>query len=155
MGRSEELASKFEQTNQQFIKAVEGCSDERWRSAASNEDQRSVGTVAHHVATSHMQIVGIAQAVGAGGQAPPLSMEMIDQGNAQHASQNPNPARDEVLTLLKEDGHKAAGIIRSMSDDQLSKTLNMPVSDDPITTAQMIEMIGIGHPAGHMESISS
>ncbi|HET9199667.1 MAG TPA: hypothetical protein VFO84_01650, partial [Dehalococcoidia bacterium] len=99
--------------------------------------------------------VGIAQAVGAGGQAPPLSMEMIDQGNAQHASQNPNPSRDEVLTLLKEDGHKAAGIIRSMSDDQLSKTLKMPVSDDPITTAQMIEMIGIGHPAGHMESISS
>jgi hypothetical protein len=101
-----------------------------------------------------MPIVSMAQAVGAGGQLPPITMEMIDQGNAQHAAQNPNPSKDEVLALLRSDGEKAAGIIRSMSDEQLSKTLKLPLSDDPVTTAQAIEMIAIGHPAMHMQSVS-
>jgi uncharacterized damage-inducible protein DinB len=154
MGKADELARKFEESNQQFINAVEGCSDEKWRSEASGEDKRSVGTVAHHVATSHMQVVGLAQAVGSGVQVPPLTMDMIEQGNAQHARQNPSPAKDEVLSMLRADGEKAAGIIRSMTDDQLSKTAKLPLSEDPVTTAQIIEMIAIGHPAMHMQSIT-
>lgn len=154
MGQSEELARKFEETNRQFIQAVERCSEDKWRSTPPGE-QRSVGTIAHHVASSHMAIAGIAQSVGAGAPAPPITMEMIDQGNAQHASQNPNPSREETIGLLQRDGGKAAGVIRSMTDDQLAKTLTMPAADSPITTAQFIEMVGIGHPAGHMQSLTT
>jgi hypothetical protein len=154
MGQSEELARQFEETNRRFVEAVQNCSDEKWRSTPSGE-QRSVGTIAHHVATSHMQVVGIAQSVGSGAPAPAITMEMIDQGNAQHASQNPNPSREETLGLLQQDGEKAAGIIRSMTDEQLAKTLTMPAADSPITTAQFIEMVGIGHPAGHMQSLTT
>jgi hypothetical protein len=153
MGKSEELANRFEQANREFIKAVEGCDDEAWMRVPEGE-QRSVGTIAHHVAVSHMQVVGLAQAVGSGAQIPPITMEMIDQGNAQHASQNPSPSREEVLSLLRQDGEKAAGVIRSMTDDQLSKTAKLPMSDDPVTAAQMIEMIAIGHPAGHQQSFN-
>jgi uncharacterized damage-inducible protein DinB len=148
--RGRSLAQGFDQANSALIATVEGLSDAEWR-AATVGDGRSVGVVAHHVAESHRQIAGLAQAIAAGREVPPITMDMIHQGNAAHAARHANCTKAETLALLRQNGAAAAAIVRGLGDPELDRSAALAMGT--MSAAQVIERILIGHVQDHHGTI--
>jgi hypothetical protein len=154
-GRIEELAKRFEQTNEQVIAAVQSCSDEQWRNTCSGE-QWSVGVTAHHIGTAYGPIAGLVRALATGQPVPPLTAEMLDAGNAEHARQFASCTKEETVELLRRGGQEAADILRGLSDEQLDNGAELPLLGGRWMSAAEIAELGlIGHPRGHLESIQA
>jgi Mycothiol maleylpyruvate isomerase N-terminal domain len=107
--RARNLAQQLEQANQSLIATVEGLSDTQWR-AKTPGDGRSVGVVAHHVATSHKSVAGLVGAIAHGHAVPTITMEMVHEGNAAHATQHANCTKAETLALLRQNGATPSSI---------------------------------------------
>lgn len=105
--RAASLAAAFEQANNDLIAAVERCTPDQWGRTCQDEGW-SVGVAAHHVAANHPMILGLVQTVANGQDLPPITMEMIDAGNAQHAQEYANVTREEALAVLRREGKAAA-----------------------------------------------
>ena len=148
--RAKTLTERFEQGNQELVQTVERCSDAQWQATTSAEGW-SAGVVAHHVAEGHKAIAGLIQLAATGQPLPPLSMEALDQRNAEHARQHTNCTRAETLELLRQNGALAAGTVRGLSDDQLDRIAQARIG--PMKVQEMIERILIGHVENHLGSI--
>src|ERR1700730_13948323 len=98
---AETLAAQFEAATNDAIQEVRNCSDAKWRLAMPN-DGRTVGVVAHHMATGDLPILGLVQAIASGQPMPPITPEIINQGNAQHAQQFANVTKAETIQLLQQ-----------------------------------------------------
>ena len=146
----ESLATQLESANNALIAAVEAMPDSQWQ-AACPDDGRSAGVVAHHVASSHQSIAGMVQAIASGQQLPPITMDMIHEGNAQHAKQFAHPDKAETVELLRSGGAAAAAMLRGLSDEQLARTGN--VIGNPMSAQQVAEGILIGHPKMHLATV--
>ncbi|MEX0785202.1 MAG: DinB family protein [Dehalococcoidia bacterium] len=150
--RAEALAAKFEQANNDVIAAVEGCSDGQW-SATCEAEAWPVSVTAHHIAGGYPLIAGLAQAMAGGAQFPPLTLDVIDKGNADHARQFASVSKQDTLAMLKDSGRAAAGVVRGLSDEQLDKTAVVLAGAPEMNTEQMIEAVLIGSAVGHLASI--
>lgn len=149
-GRSEQLATKFEQANNQMISAVDKLSDDEWRSQCQAE-QWPVGVTAHHVAMSSGAIAGLVQAVAGGRQLPSITPEIIDQGNAQHAKEYANCTKQETIQLLRQNGESAAKTVRGLGDEQLENSAEF--LGNKMDAQAIIENVLIGHVNGHLASM--
>jgi uncharacterized damage-inducible protein DinB len=150
--QAQQLAAQLQQVTDEVIKTVEGLSDAQWK-ATSKTEGWPVGVVAHHIATSYQGISGMVQAMAAGQPLPPLTPEMIDQGNAQHAKEHANCTREETLALLRQSGPAAQQALGSLTDEQLARTA--PVFGQQMSARQAVEFILIGHPRQHLQSITA
>ena len=151
--RAEALARRFEQTNEELIATVQSCSDEQWRKTCPGE-QWSVGVTAHHVGTSYGPIAGFVQALATGQPVPPLTSEMLDASNAEHARQFAGCTKEETVELLRSGGRAAASIVRGLSDEQLDNGAELALmGGQRVSAGQFAEMVLIGHPTSHLESI--
>jgi len=152
--RVEDIATRFEQANNELIATVEGCSDEQW-SAQCGSDERSVGVVADHVANSHVLVAKWIQSIAAG-QPMAVSMDMIHEGNAQHAASRAGVTRSEVADLLRSNAQEAGEIIRGLNEDEIDRPIPIAVmGGEEKTAAEMAEMLMVGHVTGHMNDIRS
>lgn len=152
--RAEELARQFEQANGEVINTIEQLSDVQWQ-APGEDEGRTVGITAHHIAVSHSTVGGIVQALAAG-QAPPVTLEAIHAANADHMKQHADCDKEETLAILRRDGEQAANMVRNLSDDELNQAGMVPfLGDNPISTAQFIEAILIGHIHAHLPGIQA
>jgi uncharacterized damage-inducible protein DinB len=153
--RAQALADRFEQENGRLIAAIERFSDEQWRAQCSSEGW-SVGVTAHHLAGSYEPIAGVIQLAANDQPLPHLTMEMLDQRNAQHAQEYAGCTREETLDLLRRGGETAARTIRELSDEQLDRTTTFPLMGDaPVSTQQMFEGALFDHFQEHSNSIWS
>ena len=92
--RAQKLAAAFERANDAVIAAVERCSDEQLRAVCDGEGWPVVVT-AHHLALSYQTIAGMAVQVATGQPLPPMTMEDLNNFNAQHAEECANVSREE------------------------------------------------------------
>ena len=150
--RAEALATRFEQANQSVIDMVAEdadlsitCPAEGWTAAA----------VGAHVGGGHLGIVEyLIKPIVAGQEMPPIDRDSFNEGNARAAAENAAMPKDEVLKLLREHGATAAAYLRSLSDEDLDRTTSLPaMSPEPVTAQQVIEMVLIGHPLDHGNSL--
>jgi uncharacterized damage-inducible protein DinB len=148
--RARSLAQQLEQANQSLIATIEGLSDAQWR-AKTPGDGRSVGVVAHHVASSHKSVAGLVGAIADGQPVPTITMEMIHEGNAAHATQHANCTKSETLGLLRQNGAAAVATVRGLGDTQLDRTVTFPMGT--MTAAQVVERVLIGHANDHHGTI--
>ena len=151
--RSQALAERFEQVTRQLAATIERCSDAQWKTKTTGE-QWSIGVVAHHIAQSNEAVAGIVKLIATGQSVPPLTMEMIHQGNAEHARQFANVGKDETLALLRKTAAAAAGTVRGLSAEQLARTAPV-IGGAPMSAEQMVERVLIGHVVGHHDSIQA
>jgi hypothetical protein len=152
--RVQALADQFEQANQDLITFVQGLTDDQWQTMVPNE-QRTVGVVLHHLASSH---VPVSQAVAmiAAGQSLPVTAELLDQINAAHAQQHAGCTRAETVALLQTTGPAAAAAIRALSDEQLDRSVPMALlGGAPLTAEQFAQGGLLGHIHGHRQSIQA
>ena len=77
--QAQALADRFEQATGALLAALTACSEDDWCKQAGS-DARPVGVIAHHIASSHALVLGLAQAVAAGRPLPALTWEMVHPG---------------------------------------------------------------------------
>lgn len=147
------LAAQFEQASKDFASKIQGLSEHHWR-ANTPEEGWSVAATAHHAAGSSGPIAMMVQAAATGSPMPPITMEGLNQMNADHAKQHAAASREETLALLQDTTAPAASMVRGLSDEQLSAKAMMPFGME-MTAEQIIENVLIGHITGHAASISA
>ena len=153
--RVESLAKRFEQANNKLIAAAERYTADGWHATAA-DDERSVGTVAHHLATSYGVQCDLIQGIASGETVPAVTWEMVHQMNAEHAEEHDYPGREETLALLRENGRAMSGLIRGLGDEQLRRTADLPfLGEQPVTTQQFIEQAVIDHIELHLNSMEA
>lgn len=148
--RARTLARQLEHANHELAATIEGLSDAQWH-AKTPGDTRSVGVVAHHVATSHKMVAGLVEAIAHGQPVPPITMDMVHQGNAAHAAQYAHCTKAETLALLRQNGAAAVATVRGLGDAELDRSVTFPLGT--MSAAQVIERILIGHVHDHHGSI--
>jgi DinB family protein len=157
--RSAEFADRFEAAQDEFIRLIESLDDERWQRVGMNypqrvndeDERRTVGVIAHHVATSAPFILERIQLMAAGKLLSPVGD--FRELNAMHAAENAGVTRDEVLSVLRETKRPIAAAVRAIPDDQLDQQRETPVG--PMSVAQRLERVLIGHLKMHQGSIEA
>ena len=152
--RAENLATRFEQANQDVIEMVSSSADtdlgvtcpaEGWTAAA----------VGAHVGGSHYGIVEyLLKPIVAGQELPPMGADAFDEMNAKAAAENAALPKDQVLAGLRDNGAMAAAYLRSLSDEDLDRTAKLSFfGENPVTVESVIEFVLIGHPLDHGNSL--
>jgi hypothetical protein len=152
--RAKELSERFMSFYNEVIAFVEKCSDENWEKVTSGE-KWPVGVVARHIAAGHYGAFDIAKMIVDGKQLPELTMEAIDQGNAQHAKKHANCTKDEVLGILREKGSSIAEYVAGLDDADLDRTSNLALVGGTISAQQFLENIIIHSGTEHLTNMKS
>ncbi|MFN8524978.1 MAG: DinB family protein [Chloroflexota bacterium] len=154
--RAEALAAKIESAVNDLAAAIEAGDDAKWASVCAGE-QWSVGVTTHHVAFGHLEGgAGFVRALAAGQGVPPVTMEMIDQGNAAAAEANANCGREETLASLRTNAAATVDFVRGLSDAQLDTTAPMAFAGGAeLSTEQVINAVLISSLAEHVTSVRS
>ena len=112
-----------------------------------------MGCVAHHVAGGHARIAGLLQMVAKDQPLPKLTRDLVNENNAKHLAEHPNPDKAETLEMFRANGAKASAIVRGLSDAELDRSGTV-LTDIPVMTVhQAIEGILINHVHEHLGSI--
>ena len=152
--RTKELVERFKAFNKELITFVDNCSDENWRKKCSSEEW-TVGVVAHHVAAGHLGALDFVRMIVAGEAMPEITMEAIDQLNAQHAKEHADCTIEEVLTLLRENGSAFADYLEGLSDADLDRTGYLAAIGSDVSAEQFVEMIILQSAGGHLTSMKA
>ncbi|MBA2452946.1 MAG: DinB family protein [Chloroflexia bacterium] len=153
--RAQAPADKFEDAHNEIVTTVEEMSEDRWKAMCAGEE-RTVGVVAHHVASSYASTFGIAQLAASGQPLPTVSWDMIHDMNAKHASENSTCTKAETLALMRGEGERVRSGIAELSDGQLDQKFVLPAfGPDEITVEFLINMLVIGHVGMHVPSIQA
>ncbi len=152
--RATELAERFASFNSEVIAFVENCSDADWRKVCSDE-QWTVGVAARHIAAGHYSALDFVKMIVAGETLPNLSMDAMDQMNAQHAEEHAHCTKTEVLDLLHENGSAFASYVAGLSDVDLDRTGHLSVIGGDISTQKFIEMVIFASAGEHLASMRS
>ena len=156
--RSAQLAEQFEAAHDGFIRLLESLNDEQWHHAGKNfpkriddEDEgRPLGVIAHHVASNGDWIMQRIQTMLAGGPLAPVNMRVI---NSEHAREHADVTKNEVLRLLRASKTRIADAVRAIPDGQLVIQRETPAG--PMSAAQRVERVLIGHMQQHQGSIEA
>lgn len=155
MTRAAELAAEFERACTEFPDYVAGLSPDEWHATAVNhpeivrgaDESRPVAVVAHHVGEMIPTIVEIARRRAAGEET--VSFD-IDATNARHAAINARPDQAETVNLIRDNGARAAELIRGLSDVSLVRASS---GSGTMTAEQVIRRVLVGHFSWHEKSI--
>lgn len=155
MTRAAELAAEFERACTEFADYVASLSADEWHVPAVNhpeivrgaDENRPVGVVAHHVGESIPTIAEIARQRAAGEETVAFD---IDASNARHAAINARPDQAETVSLIRDNGARAAELIRGLSDESLGRVGG---TSSTMTAEQVISRVLVGHFAWHEKSI--
>lgn len=151
--RAGTLAQRFEQTNDEFIAAVERLDDAQWSMMVAT-DNCTVAALAAHVAGGHVAIAGWVRAVADGEPMPPVTRDMIDDFNHEAARKNAAIERATVLDRLRRHGANAAAMVRGLNDEQLERSQSVALFGGAnLTVEALIENVLIGHPRAHLASL--
>ncbi len=150
--RTQQLFAQFEAANQSIIAAVEGYSVADWGKIPAGE-QRSVGVLAYHIAEGYPAIFGFVQLIVQGQPLPPLTLDMLHLGNAQHAATFAHADQAGALALLQRNGTLVGEQLRALTDEQLAYTAE--IFGQTVTVEGFIEHTLIGHIHEHAASIQS
>ena len=151
--RAEALAERIAQGHRELIAFVETLSEADWRTHCPNEG-RTVGVLVHHVASVLPAELDLVNILASGQPITGVTIEMVDQMNAQHAKEHANCGREETLDLLRRNSALVVSAIRELSDAELDQAA--PVSlhwDAPLTAQYFIEEHPLSHPYVHLASI--
>jgi hypothetical protein len=154
MAKGADLAERFEQSNEDFIRKLEGLSDEQWAKACE-ETGWPVGVTAHHVAEDHAVLAQLIRGVASGANIPPITPQGLDTMNAEHARRAADVTRDQTVQLARTNGAQAAEMLRGLTDEQLQNTITFgtPAGDQVMTAEAVAQNVLVGHMGMHLPMI--
>ncbi len=150
--RSEALAAKFAQANDDLTTVIREMPAEDWQKVPAGE-KRTVGVVAHHTATGYLPLLSFAQMMATGRPLPHLAPGALDEMNAREAVEHAGTSKEEVLGLLDANCPTVTAGLANLTDEQLDTVADFFGNQMPVEG--MIKGILIGHTLEHVESIQA
>lgn len=151
--QARQLTARFCQLNDEVMAFVMPLTDEQWDTICS-DDERPVGIVAHHIATAHSAITDWLVTLANGKPLPPLTMEMLDAVNDEHAQRHAGVSKAETLDLLRRNGDAAAETLSGFTDEQLGQMdMVWLLGGATLTTAQLADAMLLGHADEHLQAM--
>jgi hypothetical protein len=86
---------------------------------------------------------------------PEITMEAIDQMNAQHAKEHANCTKEQVLALLRENGSVFAGYLEGLREADLARTGYLAAIGGDVSAQQLVEMIILHSAADHLTNMKT
>jgi hypothetical protein len=151
--RSETLATKLEQTINDLLGAVEASTPEQW-AARCSDGEWTQGFAAFHAAKNIAAIADAVKNVADGNPFPGTTMEEIDATNAADGKAHAGATQAETIDLINDAAPGAVSMLRSLTDDQLDRKVQLLKTMPEVTVAMMAEMGLIGHVAYHIQTIT-
>jgi hypothetical protein len=148
--RAHALADRLEQGARALAAFANGLTDAQWRTRVPH-DGRTIGVIVHHVASVYPLEIQLAQTLAAGQPVEGVTMDAVNEMNAQHAAENNAVTKEAALDLLRRNSTAAAAAIRALSDEQLAQAA--PVSlyaDAPLTCQFVLEDHAVRHSYHHL-----
>jgi len=152
--RSEELAERFTNFNDEIIAFVEGCTDEAWRRVCKGEEW-PVAVVARHVAATHYGVLDLAKLIVGGKPLPQMTIDAINEMNAQHAQEHADCSKDEVLSILRNQGPSVAAFVAGLSDADLDRTAYLALTGGDMSAEQFIKAVILQSGGEHLASMKA
>ena len=149
--QAQTLQAQFENFQQDLLTSVAGCTDEDWGKVTAAE-QWPVGVLTRHIGAAHYPIIELAELIVTGQPLPEITWDMINQGNAQHATEHANCTRSEVLHFLKEQGEKVSNYLAGLTDDELNRRAYVGLFEAELRAYDLIEQVVVVIAQGHLES---
>jgi hypothetical protein len=146
--RAEALAERIEQGAAGLAAFAEGLSDTEWRAPMSvgGKDRRSVGVIAHHVASVYPIEIDLARAIGSG--------KAVAEMNAKHAGDHGAVTKAAALDLLRRNSQQAAVAVRAFTDAELDQAAPFSLSfAAPVTAQFVLEDHAVRHSWHHLARI--
>ena len=151
--RANALAERIQQGAQALAALAEGLDGNQWQTIIPDEG-RSVGVLVHHVANMYPIEVDLARSLASGKPIEGVTLEIVDQMNAEHAQANATVSQEEALELLSRNSRAAADAIRQLSDEELDRAAPVSLNAEASLTAQFfIEDHALRHSFHHLASI--
>jgi hypothetical protein len=151
--RAEVLAERIARGHRELVDFANTLSEADWRTDCPNE-HRTVGVLIHHVASALPAELDLVKILASGQPITGVTIEKVDQMNAQHAQEHLHSSRQETLDLLQHNSALVVDAVRELSDAELDRAA--PVSlhwDAPLTTQYFIEEHPLSHAYHHLVSI--
>ena len=151
--RTDNLAKKVEQANNDLLKAVESTTDEQWRAKCA-DGVWTQGFAGYHAAASIGGITDMVKGFAQGVKLPPMTMADLDQQNAGQLKEHEGCTKQEVLDLIRTNSRASVQFVRSLSDADLDRKASLLTGMPEMTIEEVAEMLLVGHPTGHVQSIT-
>ncbi|HUG16844.1 MAG TPA: DinB family protein [Thermomicrobiales bacterium] len=148
------MAERFHRARQEFIRVIDSC-DASQLQAHCHGEQCTVAALASHVAGFHALGAQWVQQAVRGEELPTITMNDIDAMNAEQTVRDANRSPQDILQELREHGGAAEQVVRSVSDDDLDRTVQFPLLGGAVSIQRLIEIVVIGDVEGHLKSIKA
>jgi hypothetical protein len=150
--KGEALARQFEAKAREAGAYIEKLGDADLKKVTEAE-RWTVAATAHHLFGAYERVPDIAKGLAAGQSPANFTTKVLDQMNAQHATDFAACSKADVLALHRSGSAKAASVLRGLSDDELGKS-GVIFQDAPaFTVEQLVTRALISHTDEHMGSI--
>lgn len=150
--RANELANQFEAANAEVLAFVSACDDATWNTSCEGEGW-PICAVAAHIADGYKGVTGWIREIVAG-RPVTVTPDQLNASNAARAATNAGRSRDAVLVALRERAAAAADLVRSLSDEELARSVPFGLArGETVTAAWLAENALVGHPRRHLASM--
>jgi hypothetical protein len=152
--RAKDLAGRLSAFNDTVIGFVENCDAQDWRKVCTSEDW-TVGVVARHIGAGHYGIVEMVKMIVNGETLPDLTMDAIVQMANEHAGEHAECTKDEVRTILRENGEILTEYVAGLDDAELDRSGHLAATGGEVTAEQLIEYVIFQSANEHFGSIKA
>lgn len=148
----ENLILCFNDFHDELLSFVHSCDSTEWIKVTVAEGW-PVGVTARHVAVAHYPVIDWVQMIVEDNPLPPVTMDTIDQLNAQHAAEHRACSQEEVANLLGTNHAKVMAYLAAVNDQELERQSYLKLFDVDISAAQLFTAVLIEAAMGHLASM--
>lgn len=150
--RGQALAQKIEDFNREVIACVRDCKDADWAKICKAEDW-PFGVVARHVGDGHYRVGELARLIIKGEALPEWTMEEIIQMGNDHAREHADCTKEDVLSILENNGRSLTAYVAALTDDDLDARGRLALLGEDISAQQILEMLVLHSGGDHLQSM--
>ncbi|HRW08266.1 MAG TPA: hypothetical protein P5121_24350 [Caldilineaceae bacterium] len=150
----QELSSRFVALNQVVIAFVRACSPTQWQTITAAEGW-PVGVTARHIAVAHYPVIEWVRMIVDGQPLPPVTMDNVDQLNAQHAEAHALCTQEEVCELLATNSANVVAYLQSLPQNALASQGYLKLFESEISAEQLFVAVLLDGVSNHLNSIKA
>ena len=150
--RANALADELQRATDEVDQFIDNVSDAGWQAICPGEQCTVAALICHIGSANTGMLHSIIMPVAEGTPRPEFSPEDLHRWNAGAAQQNAAASREQARDMLRSGSTPAIAYVRTLSDEQLATSFDLPMRPEPVTLEAMITYGLTGHPREHLAS---
>ena len=150
--KAKNLAERLAAFNAGAIAFVEGVRQDDWTKPTEAENWPA-GVTARHIGAGHYGILPLARMIVAGEPLPDITMDAIVEMGNEHARNHAGCTREEVISVLREQGEAVIGWVADRTDEELYRKAHFPLFGKEVSAFELIEAVVLVSGQEHLDSL--